>query len=172
MSVIFPETEITGVLKLIKHEYDIVYRVHSKRNTRLMKLYSNMAVMSLSGWIEDGMKNMVNLSLKGLDADGQKRLLGKTGRVYGPSYIHFTNRLEVAYGSHGLKYIESCVGDTDKDVLTSLLANIKRYRGAAAHSYAITILRDPSGILSDANRIIPILKKYEVAARAYKKQHF
>ena len=168
---IFSPIEINKVLKLIEEEYSVAYSGIDEKSTELMQLYSTMAVLTLSGWLEDGMKELVNLSMPGLSVIGQKRLVDRT-RVNGSSYEHLTKRLGAAFGSHGLEFIESEVGASDIAILTSILATLKNLRNDASHSYAAVISKNPTAILSDANKLLPILGKIEIYAKLYRTDHF
>lgn len=171
-AIIFAKTEVTKTLELIVRKYLAAYDVHNADNTRLMHLYSGMAVITLSGYLEDGMDGLVDITLKSLSVDGRKRLQESRGGIHGASYGHLSKRIAIAFGSHGLEFIESYVGPSDIAILSSTLGTLKKLRDEAAHSHKGAILRNPSMILSDFIKIHPILRKIEKGARLYRDEHF
>lgn len=172
-SVRFAKTEVTRSLKLVKKRYLAAYNGEDNdNNRRLLHLYAGMAIITLSGYLEDGMNGVVDISHRGLSADSQKNLLEGTKRVNGASYDHFRKRLVLAFGYHGLDFIESHVGSSNIVILKSKLGNIKKLRDETAHSHSNTIRRSPGEVLSDFEGILPILKKIEEGARLYRDRHF
>ena len=168
--MIFPKTEITQLLRLTKQEYDKASILSGRVSGRKMRLYYCAAVIALSGWLEDNMNKVARIPMRGLDAQRQQRLERKL-KVNGASYEHFTRRLEVAYGSHGLAYIERTVGDSDIARLQSKLGNLKTMRDDVSHSLSVVIRRPPNDLLGDFVLVHPILKRFEQAARQYAKDH-
>lgn len=169
--IAFAKTEINSTLKLIARLYRSAYAGGSQNDARLLRLYSNMSIVSLSGWLEDGMDSVVDIALKGLGREAQERLQKKRDGVHGASYKHFADRLQVAFGAHGLEFIESQVGPADMEILKGTLGTLKSLRDDVSHSYKVRILRNPDVILSDFVRVYPILKKFEQAARSYRDNH-
>ena len=167
----FVETEINSTLKLIESLYRLAYVGEREDDVKLLGLYSKMSVVSLSGWVEDGMKGVADMVLEGLGATAQARLQKKQNEIHGASYEHFANRLLLAYGAHGLDFIESRVTDVDMQVLKSTLGTLKNARNDVSHSYKVKILRSPDIILTDFIKIYPILKRFEQAAQFYRDNH-
>jgi len=171
---IFTKTEILTPLAILDRGYNKASKVPSSRNNQLLKIYSKIAVITAGGWIEDGMKSLVEISaIKLRDNNGQCRLRGDVEFIFGFSYKqHFSKALMFAFGAHGLEYIEDEIGATDLVVLESSLGNLKSWRDHAAHSYSVIISATPTRVIGEMSKIIPILKKIEKSTKKYRDIHF
>jgi len=170
----FAKTEIIVALTLLESEYQKASAQTTSRNAKLLKTYSNMAVIAASGWIEDGIKALMDISISRLhNLDIKDRLNTKKSGIWGHSYDkHLAEGILYAYGAHGLEFIEDEIGVSDLARLKSSLGNLKKLRDGVAHSYASTISCNPAMVVRDMEIIIPILKKVETKARLYKNAHF
>lgn len=171
---IFTKKEILTSLNILNNDYQKAYKVASSKNTLLLKIYSKIAVITAAGWIEDGMRSLAEIStIKLKDLNGQKRLKNRVDNIFGCSYKnHFSKALSLAFGAHGLEYIENKIGATDLAILESFMGNLKSWRDDAAHSYSLTIKTNPEMIILEINKILPILKQIESSARKYGDNHF
>ena len=171
---IFAKSEILSVLSVLDREYKKVYTISTPSNIRLMKAYAKMAVIASGGWVEDGLKDLMDVSISRLKSTkNQKKLQDMAESIHGFSYPwHFSKGVIMTFGAQGFEFIELSVGDPDISRLSSTLGNLKTWRDLAAHSHATIIKCDPSRVIMEMNLIFPILKKIETSARAYKKKHF
>lgn len=167
---IFSKTEILSVLSLIDKEYNNIYHINTPKNIKLMKSYTKMATIATGGWVEDGLKELSQMSIDRLSE--QKRISKLTESIYGFSYNHFYKYIIYSFGPHGLEFIESSVGDTKIFILKSSLGKLKEWRDHAAHSHRIILQCNPSQVITEFNKIFPILKEIEKYAKEYKKKHF
>lgn len=172
--VIFAKTDILAVLNIINGEYMKALSASSAKNNRLLKTYSKMAVITAGGWVEDGIKSLMEISgTKLRNVDGQKRLEHLSKRISGFSYErHFSRGVMYAFGAHGLEFIEKQLGQNDLIQLGSSLGNLKKWRDDAAHSHAVHIKATPSIIIKEIGLMFPILKNIESSARKYKNKYF
>jgi len=171
---IFLKKEIAADLFLINKEYQKIYFENTPRSTRLLKIYSRMALINLCGWVEDELKKLGNLSVENLKENRSRDLVNNhTAKIYGFDYDkHLSLRLILTFGVHGFEFIESKTGDANIAILDSVLAKLKKWRDLAAHSHANVIQCDPSRIILEFEKIFPILKKIEKSARKYSRKHF
>lgn len=170
---VFAKTEILSSLKVLESEYQKAYVIASPQNTRLMKAYSKISVITLGGWIEDGMKDLTDISTDNIsNPDNQNKLSYMLGKINGFNYHHVSKKIIYTFGVHGLEFIENKVGSADMARLSSSLNNLKAWRNPASHSHVVTIPCDPSRIIIELNRIFPILKNMEKSARLYRDVHF
>lgn len=173
-SCVFAKGEILSVLFVLDREYKRAYAVPTASNVRLMKTYAKMAVIAAGGWVEDGLKDLMNVSISKLkSAATQTKIQGLVKDIHGFSYPwHFSRGMIMTFGAHGLEFIEAYVGDADIARLTSALGNIRTWRDDVAHSHAAVITSDPSRVIREVGLIFPILKKIEISARLYRNEHF
>ena len=170
---IFAKTEVLAALSVLDREYKKAYKRPSPRNNRLLKAYSKMAVITAGGWVEDGIKSLMEMSiLKLKELDGQKRLKNEADHIWGFRYYHFSKGMMFAFGAHGLEYVERKIGSTDLAILSSSFGKLKTWRDDAAHSHATTIRSNPTMVIGEMNIIFPILKKIEASTREYSRKHF
>lgn len=171
---IFAKGEILSVLSVLDREYKKAYGVPTPSNVRLMKTYAKMSVIAAGGWVEDGLRDLMDVSISKLKSTTNQTKIQRMVRdIHGFSYSrHFSRGVIMTFGAQGLEFIELCVGDSDISRLASSLGNIKTWRDDVAHSHAAVITCDPSRVTREVGLIFPILKKIERSARLYRKKHF
>jgi len=109
---IFAKTEISEVLFQLRKEYELVLglrSVTSKKNNMLMKNYSRMSILAVSGWLEDSFDELFNISIDKLEkSEHQNEIHEITNRIHSFSYGgHVARGIMLAFGIHGLEYIEA-----------------------------------------------------------------
>lgn len=171
---VFAKGEILSVLNILEREYQKTAKLPSLTNNRLLKSYSKMAVIAAGGWVEDGIKSLMQISIERLnDLNGQTRLTNEADNIWGFGYKrHLSKGMMLAFGAHGLEFVERVVGSTNIAILSSSLGNLKAWRDDAAHSYVLTIKCNPAMVIKEIEKIFPILKHIEKCAREYRKLHY
>lgn len=171
---VFAKGEILSVLNILEREYQKTSKLRSPTNSRLLKSYSKMAIVAAGGWVEDGIKSLMQISTARLkDLNGQTRLINEADNIWGFGYKkHFSKGIMLAFGAHGLEFVETSVGPTNITILNSSLGKLKTWRDGAAHSYVLTIKCNPAMVIKEVERIFPILKQIEMCTREYRKLHY
>lgn len=169
---IFAKKEILSVLVLLDREYKKASSGATKKDTQLMITYAKMAIIAISGWIEDGIKDLSFLSiLKLKELPRQKILISLIEGIHGCSYNHFSKAIIISFGAHGFEFLEKNIGDSDLAIVKNFLGNLKKWRDDIAHSYVAKIPRDPSGIIKEISSIFPILRSIEQCIRKYRREN-
>lgn len=139
-----------------------------------MKAYSKMALMTVTGWIEDGVKDLIEVSeIKLSQARNKAKIKELVNNINGFSYDkHISKALILGYGIHGYEFVNMFVGDSDVQILSSTLGNFKNWRDKLVHSHRAIIPCNPMMMMTEFKKIFPILKKFETGLKKYRDTHF
>ena len=149
-------SSIQSTLNLLDNEYG------RASSADLMALYSKLAVLEFSGWIEESFDTLCKDYIANCVAmpDNQQRIDGIIRKVYGFSYD--TNVYPMMCSVLGINNWENVLDSfpsTDYSNMISVLSNYTTIRNQAAHKNSIPgitpIFNAPSTVISDYNRLKP-----------------
>ena len=166
------DDKIREVLEWTKKRYDDCYENSCNRDINESRLYSKLAILELSGWVEGSLKDLlIRLADKKLDDDEAKLEFKKT--IQNPGGFkydrHFQHLLNKAIGFINREAIEKEINSKDYDKLEKFktaLNNLSAIRNDYAHTFShkpqkTPTTSDPSSVINYYKDILPGLKAFE-----------
>lgn len=157
-------------LKLIQKQYDSAMNSSRKSSSLEAVLYSKLAIIELSGWIEETIDTILTDYLtRTINNSALRNTIEKEiiQRVYGFKYkTDFRPLMERILGGEKFQYIISHLEKNGActSQLHNALSNLNTRRERAAHAHQKGIMQSydaPSWTIQQLNIILPIFKRIQ-----------
>ena len=151
-------TTIETILNELEAQYS---RTLGLANVTLPVAYSKLALLEMSGWIEESVDTILYnyIDNKILDVDCKNRVRDIIEHNYSFEYKHLYHMFICTLGVNNWENIIDAISPARISVLTTKCNDYKRKRNDAAHTYQLvtTTYPAPSQVISDFHVIRPIL---------------
>lgn len=154
------ERKLKKLLKKINEGYK------TSTDTTFTKVYGKSAIIELAVFIEESIKLLCEKVTKRIEIENKDlfKIYKNTSYTQPIQYSKIIKRLFPVYGISHMVSLEKSIGDADIQVLKNELGNINAWRQDVAHS-DIRIPASPDIVLKSFDKILPILRKMELALR-------
>lgn len=151
-------------LKKLLAKIDDGYK--NSTDSTFIKVYGKSAIIELAIFIEESVKLLCEKVTKKVEIENKNLFdLYKNSSYIQPlKYKGVIKRLFPVYGISHIVNLEKKIGNTDIQILNIELGNIDSWRQDVAHS-DIRVPASPDMVLKSFDKILPILRKMELALR-------
>ncbi len=151
-------TTIETILNELNAQYS---RTLGSADVTLPVAYSKLALLEMSGWIEESVDTILYnyIDNKILDVDCRDRVRGIIEHNYSFDYKHLYHIFICALGVNNWENIIDAISQARISVLATKCNEYKRKRNDAAHTYQLVTATysAPSQVITDFHTIQPIL---------------